>query len=248
MNPFVKILRRGAQNLLRGGKLYPAVFQRCFALGKAFTVRGAQRTAFHACSQVLDASAQLLQGLLALHILLCGSGLKLFALPVQRVDLGLVSDQIIRLELLECTLTFLLQLLKLSDLTFQLRAVGNDLFCFLLQCLPERRIFLLREHTAADRAACTRLKPLQKRGVLLITLSKRLHLCRILCQRPCVFWLVNLGRPSAQLRMKFLQLRVQFCRIRSFRRFTGQLLILFTGLHELLLQILQIDGFKPPRF
>ena len=143
-------------------------------------------------------------------------------------------------------MTFLFQLLKLRDLAFELRAVGNDLFCFLLQCLPERRIFLLREHTAADRAACTRLKPLQKRGVLLITLSKRLHLCRILCQRPCVFWLVNLGRPSAQLCMKLLQLRVQFCGIWRFRRFTGKLLILLAGLHKLLLQILQIDVFKPP--
>ena len=47
--------------------------------------------------------------------------------------------------------------------------------------------------------------------------------------------------------MKFLQLRVQFCRIRCFRRFTGKLLVLLAGLHELLLQVLQIDVFKPTR-
>ena len=132
MNPFVKILRRSAQNLLRGGKLHPAVFQRCFALGKAFTVRRAQRTAFHAGAQVLDACAQLLQGLLALHILLRGSGLKLLSLLVQRVDLSLIFGKIIRFELLERTLTFLLQLLKLSDLTFQLCAVGSDSLRFRL--------------------------------------------------------------------------------------------------------------------
>ena len=60
MDPFVKILRRGTQNLLCGGKLYPAVFQRCFALCKAFTVRGTQRAAFDAGGQVLDTTAQLL--------------------------------------------------------------------------------------------------------------------------------------------------------------------------------------------
>ena len=109
-----------------------AVLQRCFALGKAFTACGAQRAAFHTGRQVLDACAKLLQGLLALHILLCGSGLKLFSLLVQRVDLRLVSDQIIRFELLERALTFLFQLLKLRDLAFELRAVGNDLFCFCL--------------------------------------------------------------------------------------------------------------------
>ena len=48
--------------------------------------------------------------------------------------------------------------------------------------------------------------------------------------------------------MKFLQLRVQLCRIRRFRRFAGKLLILLAGLHKLLLQILQIDVFKPPCF
>ena len=47
--------------------------------------------------------------------------------------------------------------------------------------------------------------------------------------------------------MKFLQLCVQLCRIRRFRRFAGKLLILLAGLHKLLLQILQIDVFKPPR-
>ena len=76
VNPFVKILRRSAQNLLRGSKLHPAVFQRRFARGKAFTVCGVQRAAFHAGAQVLDACANLLQGLLTLHILLRGSGLK----------------------------------------------------------------------------------------------------------------------------------------------------------------------------
>ena len=132
MNPFVKILRRSAQNLLRGGKLYPAVFQRCFALGKAFTVRGAQRTAFHACSQVLDACAQLLQGLLAPRILLCGSGLKLLPFLIQRVDLSLIFGKIIRFELLERALAFLLHLLKLRDLTFQLCAIGSDSLRFRL--------------------------------------------------------------------------------------------------------------------
>ena len=73
---------------------------------------------------VLDTTAQLRQGLLALHILLCGSGLKLLSLMVQRVDLRLVSDQVIRFELLERALTFLLHLLKLCDLTFQLCAVA----------------------------------------------------------------------------------------------------------------------------
>ena len=48
--------------------------------------------------------------------------------------------------------------------------------------------------------------------------------------------------------MKFLQFCVQFCRIRRFRRFTGKLLVLLAGLHELLLQVLQIDIFKPPCF
>ena len=47
--------------------------------------------------------------------------------------------------------------------------------------------------------------------------------------------------------MKFLQLCVQFCCIRRFRCFAGKLLILFTGLHKLLLQLLQIDVLKPPR-
>ena len=47
--------------------------------------------------------------------------------------------------------------------------------------------------------------------------------------------------------MKFLQLRVQLRCIRRFRRFTGKLLVLLAGLHELLLQVLQIDIFKPPR-
>ena len=58
--------------------------------------------------------------------------MKLLSLPVQRVNLGLISDQIIRFELLERTLTFLLQLLKLRDLTFQLRAVGGDFLRFRL--------------------------------------------------------------------------------------------------------------------
>ena len=48
--------------------------------------------------------------------------------------------------------------------------------------------------------------------------------------------------------MNFLQLCVQFCRIRRFRRIAGKLLILLAGLHKLLLQILQIDVFKPPCF
>ena len=48
--------------------------------------------------------------------------------------------------------------------------------------------------------------------------------------------------------MKFLQLCVQLRRIQNLRRFTGKLLILFTGLHELLLQILQIDVLEPPCF
>ena len=132
MNPFVKVFRRGAQNLLRGSKLHPAVFQRRFALGKAFTVRGAQRAAFDAGRQVLDASAKLLQGLLALHILLRSVFLKLLPFLIQRVDLRLVSDQIIRFELLERALTFLLHLLKLRDLTFQLCAVGSDFLRFRL--------------------------------------------------------------------------------------------------------------------
>ena len=62
----------------------------------------------------------------------CGGGLKLIPFLIQRVDLRLVSDQIIRFELLERALTFLLHLLKLRDLTFQLCAVGNDLLRFLL--------------------------------------------------------------------------------------------------------------------
>ena len=98
---------------------------------KTLTVRGAQRAAFHAGAQVLDASAQLLQGLLAPRILLCGSGLKLLPFLIQRVNLRLVSDQIIRFELLECTLTFLLQLLKLCDLTDRSRVVAGDSMEFL---------------------------------------------------------------------------------------------------------------------
>ena len=47
--------------------------------------------------------------------------------------------------------------------------------------------------------------------------------------------------------MKFLQRRVQFCGIRCFRRFARKLLVLLAGLHELLLQIFQIDVLKPPR-
>ena len=43
-----------------------------------------------------------------------------------------ISDQIIRFELLERTLAFLLQLLKLRDLTFELRAVGSDFLRFRL--------------------------------------------------------------------------------------------------------------------
>ena len=58
--------------------------------------------------------------------------MKLFALPVQRVDLGLISDQIIRFELLKRALTFLLHLLKLRDLTFQLCAIGSDSLRFRL--------------------------------------------------------------------------------------------------------------------
>ena len=41
--------------------------------------------------------------------------------------------------------------------------------------------------------------------------------------------------------MKFLQLRVQIRGIRRFQCFAGKLLILFAGLHKLLLQVLQID-------
>ena len=51
---------------------------------------------------------------------------------VQRVDLGPISDQIIRFELLERTVTFLLHLLKLRDLPFQLCAVGSDSLRFRL--------------------------------------------------------------------------------------------------------------------
>ena len=47
--------------------------------------------------------------------------------------------------------------------------------------------------------------------------------------------------------MKFLQPCVQLRRNQNLRRFAGKLLVLFTGLHELLLQILQIDVFKPTR-
>ena len=46
--------------------------------------------------------------------------------------------------------------------------------------------------------------------------------------------------------MKFLQLCVQFRGIQNLQCFAGKLLILLTGLHKLLLQILQIDVLEPP--
>ena len=58
--------------------------------------------------------------------------MKLFSLLVQSIDLRLISFNIFGFKLLKRTLTFLLQLLKLSDLTFQLCAVGSDSLRFRL--------------------------------------------------------------------------------------------------------------------
>ena len=81
---------------------------------------------------IVSACAKLLQGLLALHILLRGILLKLLPFLIQRVDLRLVSFNIFGFELLERTLAFLLHLLKLRDLAFELCAVGSDSLRFRL--------------------------------------------------------------------------------------------------------------------